>query len=430
LSAFDFFNRELSPLEVAQLHDQQSLIRMLSIPSDQLSNGQRSQLRDFYVARFDQRIMEARSKVLQARQALNNFVDQRQEIMVMRETPGLRKTFRLARGSYESPEKEVLPNTPSMLPPLATAGNRLSNRLDLARWLIRNDNPLTARVAVNQFWQMLFGNGLVRTPEDFGSQAAPPTHAELLDWLAADFQRDWDVKRCIKQIVMSTAYRQSSAATKEMTLQDPENLALSRQTTYRLSAEMLRDHVLFQSGLMVEEIGGPPVRPYDLELAFSPIHRDQGDSLYRRSLYTFWKRTATSPAMVVLDAPSRDVCTVRRERTSSPLQGLLLLNGTQFVEAARKLSERMILKHKQDRAAIARDLFRSLTSRAPTARELSILQHLYDQQILRYSENPDLANELLGIGDSKSEPASRVELGAWITVASTIMNFEESAFRR
>ncbi len=431
MSKLNVYDRELTPIEVAQGSDQSILETLLSKQPDPLDAHELASLRDYYIAHACPEAADLRDTLRQRRTALAKFQDEQTEIMVMRESVGLRKTYVLSRGAYDSPLHEVPSNTPSMLPPLTVPDHRSANRLDLANWMVSDENPLTARVAVNQFWQLLFGSGLVKTPEDFGTQSLPPTHLELLNWLAADFRKDWDVKRCLKQIVMSTTYQQSGRASRELAQSDPENEWLARGPQHRLTAEMLRDNVLFQSGLLVEELGGPPVRPYDLALAFSPVKPDSGKSLYRRSLYTYWKRTSTSPAMLVLDAPAREVCTVERDRTSSPIQGFVLLNGTQFVEAARKLSENMMIQHADNNELIIRDLFRSLTSRFPRPDEIKVLANLYQQQLEAFSKNEQAVEQLLSTGEAPSNlPQRAAELAAWTIVASTLINFEECLVRR
>jgi hypothetical protein len=431
VSRFQIFDTEFDPIEVRQLYDGQSLSSLLSARSNQIERDARSLglLRQHYVSRHHVPVKRAREKLQQARKELYDFQDQQAEIMVMREVPGLRQTFKLARGAYDAPENPVNPATPEMLPPLKARDNVNPNRLDLAAWLVDKNNPLTARVAINQYWQMLFGTGLVRTPEDFGSQSIPPIHRELLDWLAADFQKDWNVKRTLKQMVMSSTYQQSSFVSDQARARDPENTLLSRAAVHRLPAEMIRDNFLFQGGVLVEQMSGPPVRPYDLELAFSPVERDRGEALYRRSLYTYWKRTSASPAMMVLDAPSRDVCKVNRDRTSSPLQGLLLLNGIQFVEAARQLAEVALKQTAGNPEQIAEFLFRSLTSRSAQPQEVKVLTRLFEVQEQRYRAQPELAESLIAVGDSKSQFEDKVELAAWTTVVNMLMNLEEATFR-
>ena len=211
--------------------------------------------------------------------------------------------------------------------------------------MLAPDHPLTARVVVNRYWQLLFGQGIVRTPEDFGLQGQAPTHAQLLDWLALDFRKNgWDIRRLIRQIALSSTYRQSSVVAVEVRDKDPENMHYARGPSQRLSAEMVRDNVLAISGLLVRKVGGPPVKPYDLALAYTPLKVDKGGSLYRRSLYTFWKRTSPAPVMITMNANKREVCRMRREITASPLQALVLLNGPQFVEASKVLAGTLVKK--------------------------------------------------------------------------------------
>jgi hypothetical protein len=287
-------------------------------------------------------------------------------------------------------------------------------------------------VAVNRTWQQLFGRGLVRTPEDFGSQGEPPTHPELLDWLARDFvDHGWDVKRLIKQIVMSATYQQDSRTTREALAADPENRWLARSPTYRLPAEMLRDNALEVSGLAVHRLGGPPVKPYEVEASFKPAKRDRGDGLYRRSVYTYWKRTGPAPVMMSLDASKRDVCRVRRERTSSPLQALVMLNGPQFVEAARVLSQRLLAEHGADDAAVLDEMFRLLTSRRAAAAERQLLLELYQRQRQRYAADPAGARQLAAAGDAPSaEGLDLSRLAAATVVASTLLNYDQCVMKR
>src|SRR5690606_8748774 len=267
---------------------------------------------------------------------------------------------------YDAPGERVDPAIPETLPPFSDELPR--NRFGLARWLTSPEHPLTSRVAVNRLWQMCFGKGLVATPEDFGSQGQPPSHPLLLDWLACDFvEQGWDVKRLLKLIVTSATYRQSSRVAGNT---DPENILLSRGPSYRLPAEMLRDNALAVSGLLVGTVGGPPARPYEVEESFKPSPRDKGEGLYRRSLYTYWKRTAPAPVMMTLDASTREVCRVNRERTASPLQLLALFNGPQYNEAARALAESLVREHGENRESLLVSLFRRLTTRRPAAAEL------------------------------------------------------------
>jgi len=348
---------------------------------------------------------------------------------VMKELDKQRPAFVLERGAYDARKEQVSPATPSVLPPMLE--NQPANRLGLARWMTAPGHPLTARVAVNHYWQLLFGNGLVRTPEDFGSQGQPPTHPKLLDWLAVDFQKNgWDIKRLLKQIVTSKTYRQTTAASKKLLELDPDNKLLARAPTYRLPAEMIRDNVLLTSGLIVEKIGGAPVRPYDLERSFKPSKPSKGEGLYRRSLYTFWRRTGPAPVMLTLDAAKRDVCQVKREQTSSPLAALVQLNNPQTVEAARELANRLMAKNKSDPSKVARDMFRTLTSRFPADSELKILNSLFESQLEYFRDDEKATESFLNVGQTKTKTQQPAELAAWSSVANTLFSFDECVMKR
>jgi hypothetical protein len=286
-------------------------------------------------------------------------------------------------------------------------------------------------------WQLFFGAGLVATAEDFGNQGALPAHPELLDWLAVDFvESDWDVKRFVKQVVMSATYRQASEIRPELLERDPANVLLARGPSFRLPAEMLRDHALSAAGLLVLKRGGPPVKPYQPaglweEKSGAKYVQDTGESLYRRSLYTFWKRTSPPPAMTLFDAPERNHGQVRRQRTSSPLQALVLLNDPQFVEAARKIGERMWRDAGPDRAAQITLAFRLLTGERPTSGELAVLESIYREQYEAFAVDPVAARRLLTTGDSPYDPAIEpASLAAAAMVASAIMNYDAAVIRR
>lgn len=428
VSELKVFDRQLTPIEVAQLADGTSLSRALAGASKEWKPETKKSLTEYFVVQCDEH-QQLLAEIQLKRTAIAKLIDEQDEIMVMRELAQPRPAFLLARGAYDARSEPVVAETPAVFPSLDKHG-RPGNRLDLAGWLTNKRHPLAARVAVNRFWQLCFGQGLVQTPEDFGSQGAPPTHPGLLDWLACDFQRDWDIKRAIKQIVMSNTYRQSTVATANLRKKDPDNILLARAPTYRLPAEMLRDNVLYLSGLLVEKIGGPPVRPYEVAVAFKPTDPDKGEGLYRRSLYTYWKRTGPAPVMLTLDAAKRDVCQVKRERTASPLQALVLLNGPQFVEAARKLAEKLIVRHGDNSQQIAIDLFRMLTSRRPSTDELEVVLRLFEKQQAEFADNETAAEELIAVGDSESDTKQSARLAAWTTVASTLMNFDECVMKR
>ena len=309
-------------------------------------------------------------------------------------------------------------------------------RLVLARWLTRPEHPLTARVAVNRLWQQLFGRGLVETVEDFGTQGRLPTHPELLDWLAKDFQRDWDVKRALKQLVLSATYRQVSAHRPELEKRDPQNLLLARAPSYRYSAETIRDIALAASGLLDPKVGGPPVSPYqpgDLwreANTMSPGYRQSvGGDLYRRSLYTVWKRTAPMPNMVAFDAAGREVCVARRQNTSTPLQALVLLNDPQFVEAARVLGEATLKEG--SRVDAVRFAFRRLAVREPTPEEARLLEALYQEQRQRFAADPTAAQKLLKVGEQKPDPTlSPTDVAAAAVLAQAILNLDATIWKR
>ncbi|MCH7990223.1 MAG: DUF1553 domain-containing protein, partial [Planctomycetes bacterium] len=350
----------------------------------------------------------------------------------------------LIRGDFNKPGKPVEPGVPAVLAPKGfkfkpqrgykTTGRRKA----LAEWLVDARHPLTARVTVNRFWQQYFGVGIVKTTEEFGSQGEWPSHPQLIDWLATEFfQNGWDVKRMQKLIVMSGTYRQSSKVTPELFKKDPENRLLARGPRFRLDAEMIRDNALFLSGLLVEKIGGKSVKPYQPAGLWNAVGytdsntanfvQDHGDNLYRRSMYTFWKRTSPPPTMASFDAPSRESCTVRRERTNTPLQALILMNDVQFVEAARKLAERMMTeagsKPKQ-RIAFA---FRMATSRRPTADETAVLLEIYHVHLAEYQKDKQAALKLVSVGEIKRNEALDVsELAAWTMIANLIFNLDET----
>lgn len=399
VSSFEVFDRQISELEVALGHDEKKTSEKLRHlqESEKLPDAVREMLVQHLNLNASDEYDEFRKQLSVARAELCNTLDRATEIMVMRELPQPKQSFVLQRGEYNQRLEPVKSATPKVLPPMRDA--LPNNRLGLAKWLIDPDHPLTARVAVNHYWQLIFGEGLVRTPEDFGRQGALPTHPQLLDWLANDFvTHGWDVKRLVKQMVMSTAYRQSSAVTEELLRVDPENELLARAPSYRWPAEMLRDNVLSASGLLVGKIGGPPVKPYELAASFKPSTPDKGEGLYRRSLFTYWKRTGPAPVMMALDAAKRDVCRVKRERTSSPLQALAMLNGPQFVEAGRALSQRLLEQHGNDTGAITNDMFRILTSRQPSKQESKVIQTLYAKQRDYFLSNSQAAMEYLSNG--------------------------------
>ncbi len=360
--------------------------------------------------------------------------------MVMAEMEKPRETFILARGDYRNKTEKVEPGVPAILPPLPKGAP--ANRLTLAKWLVDPAHPLTARVAVNRFWLMYFGTGLVKTQEDFGVQGEPPSHPELLDWLATEFIRTgWDVKAMQRLIVTSATYRQASIVTPDLLERDPENRLLARAPRLRLPAEMIRDTALAAAGLLNDQIGGPSVLPYQPgglweEMAFGEgftaqaYEQSHGRDLYRRGLYTFWKRTVPPASMATFDAPDREKCTARRAQTNTPLQALVLLNDPTYVEAARALAERVVVEAGGGTDSRITHAFRLATARRPAAREISVLRKLYQTQLASYRRNPAAAESLLRVGESERRTRlNAAELAAWTMVASTILNLDETITR-
>ena len=364
-----------------------------------------------------------------ARKALGDERQELGEIMVMKEMPGLRETHILERGHYANRGKVVSRSSPAVLP--AFPQGEPLDRLGLAKWLTSSDHPLMARVTVNRYWQMIFGQGLVTTSEDFGMQGNPPTHPDLLNWLARDFVNSgWDLHHLFKKMVLSHTYRQESKIFAAALEEDPENLFLSRAPAYRLPAEMIRDGLLAHSGLLHKKTGGPSAKPYDLKVSFKPINPDGAPNVYRRSVYTFWKRTAPTPVMMAMDASKRDVCTVRRERTESPSQSLIMLNGTQFVETARATADSLVQTHgTKNPTPLIEDAFRILTSRKPTNLESEILHHLLDEQKAHFQDQKQ-AEKFLKVGYYKAKSKDLNYLAAVTNLVSALMNFDGTISKR
>lgn len=369
-------------------------------------------------------------EVVRLRKEREAYLAQVPTVMVMREMAEPLQAHVLVRGAYDRPGEPVMPGVPSVLGSIPQG--LPNNRLGLARWLVSKENPLTARVTVNRFWQGLFGVGLVKTTEDFGSQGEWPSHPELLDWLAVEFvESGWNVKKLIKTIVMSETYQQSSEVSPELIARDPENRLLARSPRMRLDAGQVRDQALFVSGLLVEKVGGPSVKPYQpaglwKELSGGADYQtDQGEGLYRRSLYTFWKRTSPPPTMANFDAAGRETCVVRESRTNTPMQALNLMNDVTFLEASRKLAERMMAS--KDGLGMG---FRLVTGRRPEANEIAVLQGALERHLKTYRAAPQEARHLLAHGESARDAKLDVsELAAHTMVASMLLNLDEGITR-
>jgi hypothetical protein len=425
------FNRAVCDIEVAELYDGHTL-------TDALARKDEAALRPYYLAAVDAEVAKVREELRQARQRLFAAQTGVFEVMTMEDMPHPRPAYVLARGAYDAPKnRPVGRDTPASLLPFPKDAPR--DRLGLARWLTDPRHPLTARVAVNRQWQLFFGRGIVATADNFGTQGALPTHPELLDWLARDFiASGWSTKALCKKIVLSSTYRQRSAATPELRERDPDNLLLARGPSRRLSAEMLRDAALAAGGLLVEEVGGRPAKPYQPPgmwrgmNAFLPAYvADKGDGLYRRSLYTFWRRTSPPPNMLAFDAPSREVCVAYRTTTSTPLQPLVLLNDPQFVEAARALGERLLREGGATRPEQLTYAFRRAATRRPTERELRLLTELYEGQLEQFRKDPEAPRKFLRTGDHPVPPGlDPVELAAAAATAGAILNLDAAVTTR
>ena len=415
--------------------------RALTLPEVNLLSGRKAGkegLIDYFVETVASNYEEIRYQVRALREEENTILTHAHEVMVMSDLAEPRSTFVLNRGQYDQPTSPVKPGTPKAVLPFSD--DLPKNRLGLATWLFEEDHPLTARVAVNRLWQTIFGTGIVSTPDNFGSQGALPTHPELLDYLALQYRDSgWNTKAMLRRLVLSATYRQSSIVPTYELEADPNNELYARGPDRRLTAEMMRDNALATSGLLVHQIGGPPVKPYQpaglwKEQATrngTEYVQDHGESLYRRSMYTVWKRTTPPPAMMNFDTSERNLCSIKRQSTSTPLQALVLMNDPQFVEASRILAERMILEGGPSDADRISFGFRALTSRSPNEGELETLTELLRLETQSFRQNPEAASLLLKTGEyPRSLSLDASEVAAYATVASTIMNFDATTILR
>jgi hypothetical protein len=411
-----------------------------------LTDEQASKLRQFYLAvvarPVNDEIAAAREAWEAARASRVIAEESAPGTFIFRDLQKPRESFVMIRGQYDKPGEQVEPGVPAVLPPIKKddSSTRLT-RLDLAKWLVADENPLTARVAVNRLWQQFLGIGLVKTSYDFGSQGEPPSHPELLDWLAADFRNSgWDVKRFVKQLVMSEAFRRGAAVTPDALAKDPANRLYARGPRIRLDAEQVRDNALFVSGLINLQMGGPGVKTYQPPNIWEPVGysdsntrfylQDHGPALYRRSIYAFLKRTAPPPFMSNFDGPNREqVCTVR-ERSNTPLQALQLMNDTQHFESARALAERILVEGGPSDDSRLTWLYRTILSRSPAAEELDLLSNALQKQREVYRADPSGASKAIRVGESSPKNVAPVEeTAAWTMIANLVLNLDETVCR-
>jgi hypothetical protein len=427
------YNRPLTATEVSTLPVLETVPQIAAIPPARRTAAQANKLQLCFLDQYaPEDVREALRNVELAQAARDSFYATIPTVMVMKEGPQ-RDAFILKRGAYDMHGDKVSPGLPHILPPMPA--DFPNNRLGFAEWLVDKSNPLTARVTVNRFWQMLFGTGLVKTVEDFGSQGDWPVYQDVLDDLSVRFmQSGWNVKALLKTIVMSSTYRQSSRVTPALLEKDPENRLLARGPRFRLPAQVLRDQALAISGLLVEKVGGPSVKPYQPaglweEVSFSGVayKQDHGDDLYRRSLYTYWRRTVAPPTMVNFDASARETCIVRANRTNTPLQALDLMNDVTYLEAARKFAEKIMKEGGSTPEARIDYAFHRALARAPEPREQAVLINALNQFQARFQAKPDSAVKFLSQGESPRDPSlNTVDLAAYTSVASLIMNMDET----
>ncbi|MFO0850006.1 MAG: DUF1553 domain-containing protein [Gemmataceae bacterium] len=428
------YDRALTAQEVQSLAQAPKAAEAVAKPADKRSGPEADAAFDWYLASQDAPYREVVAGLAALRREEVDIRARGTVAHVSAEKPTPAEAYVLYRGEYDKRRDKVGAITPKALP--AFPADLPRNRLGLAKWLLRDDHPLTARVTVNRFWQEVFGRGLVRTAGDFGVSGELPTHPELLDWLAKEFQTDWDVKRFFKLLVTSSVYRQSAAATAEKLEKDPQNVWLGRGPRFRMDAEMVRDYALAAGGSLVPKIGGPSVRPYQPPGVWEAVampesntrlyRQDAGESLYRRSVYTFWKRAAPPASMEIFNAPNRETCAVLRERTNTPLQALVTLNDVQMVEAARRLAQ-VCLGEGTDDAGRLDAMARRVLARPLTADEAKVVTAVLDRLRAHYADKPADAAKLITYGESKPDPKVKpAELAAWTMVANQLLNLDEA----
>ena len=426
------FSRDLASLEVMQLANKKQFESVVNKAPASLSGIEKNLLKNYYLSSVSAQRKAVKTELQKLRAAHNDSVEHVPELMIMQEMPTRRKAYVLDRGQYDSPKEEVFPDVPRSILPMPKDFPR--NRLGFAQWLVHPDHPLTARVAVNRYWQMYFGRGLVKTAEDFGNQGEMPSNPELLDWLAVYFMESgWNIKALQKMIVLSATYRQGSKPGEKAAAIDPENILLSHGPANRLTAEMLRDNALAASGLLIKKIGGPSVHPYQPEglwtINGSAYKEDTGSNLYRRGIYTVWRRSAPNPTQSTFDVGIRTSCIVGRQKTNTPLQALITLNDPTFIEAAKVIGEQITEAPDFKQAII--QCFRQLTGRKPIEKELTLLMELRGKEYQKFKARKDKTRGWLSAGKYNIKPSlDGAAVAANAVVASTIMNMDASITKR
>jgi hypothetical protein len=433
LADLKLWGRALTAGEVEGLSRAQAIAQIVKLPvAERVKAG--DGLYDWWLANFDDAHKAATAGVAKLQSEHADIRKRGTVAHVMNERAEMAKAYILARGEYDKRGAEVKPDTPDILPPFPESLPR--NRLGLAQWLLLQEHPLTSRVTVNRFWQEVFGTGLVRSSGDFGVTGELPSHPELLDWLAIEFvESGWDVKKLFRLMVTSAAYRQSAATTPEKLAKDNANRLLSRGPRFRMDAEMVRDYALAASGLLVKQIGGPSVKPYQPEGVWEAVAMDmsntskykpdKGESVYRRSMYWFWKRSAPPASMDIFNAPSRENCCVKRERTNTPLQALVTLNDPQFVEAARALADRALEVAGDTDDTRIEFVAERLLARPFTADEVAVVKQSLADLTAWYKDHADEAKQLIAVGDSKPRAADPIQLASWTMLTNQLMNLDE-----
>lgn len=437
-----FYRRNLSSEEIEQIINLDTVRPILAVVPENRTSDQKKTVLAYYLENHDENYRQTNTEYQGWEKRRKDLDMAIPTTMIMQENAPdkMHQTHILIRGEYDKPGEKVTIGTPSFLPPLPS--NAPNSRLGLAQWLVQPNHPLTSRVAINHFWQLIFGVGLVKTAEDFGMQGERPSHPELLDWLSTEFiQSGWNVKHIMRLLVTSAAYRQSSKVSPSLYQKDPENRLMARASRYRLTGEFIKDIALEASGLLVYQIGGPSVRPYhpaglweDIafggEFSAQTYVQDHGEALYRRGMYTFWKRTCPPPSLATFDAPEREFCIVRRSTTNTPLQALVLMNDPTFVEAARKLAERIMLEGGTATNQRTQFAYRLLLARNARPQEIKLIQKALLAQLEVFHKDPKQAEKLLMVGESNAnEKLDKAELAAWTLVASLLLNLDETLTR-